>query len=65
VVVEVKVFIDASGKVTKTEPLTHANPVLITASRSAATLWTFQPARRDGQNVASEMVLRFKFDPAK
>jgi outer membrane biosynthesis protein TonB len=65
VVVEVKVFIDASGKVTKTEPLTHANPVLITASRSAATLWTFQPARKNGQNVASEMVLRFKFDPGK
>jgi hypothetical protein len=65
VVVEVTVFIDASGKVTKTEPFTHANPVLITAARSAATLWTFQPARRNGQNVASEMILRFKFDPAR
>jgi hypothetical protein len=65
VVVEVKVFIDASGKVTKTEPFTHANPALITAARSAATLWTFRPARKNGQNVASEMILRFKFDPAR
>jgi hypothetical protein len=62
-VVEIKVFIDANGKVRKTEPLTQASPVLITAARSAAILWAFQPARRQGLNVSSEMVLRFRFDP--
>ena len=65
VVVEIKVFIDASGKVFKTEPLTHTSPVLITAARSAAILWKFQPARREGLSVASEIILRFKFDPAQ
>jgi outer membrane biosynthesis protein TonB len=65
VVVEIKVFIDASGKVLKTEPLTHTSPVLITAARSAAILWKFQPARREGLSVASEIILRFKFDPAQ
>lgn len=65
VLVEIKVFIDASGNVRKTETLTHANPVLVTAAQSAASLWTFHPARKAGQNVPSEMVLRFKFDPPK
>jgi hypothetical protein len=65
VLVEIKVFIDASGNVRKTKTLTHANPVLVTAAQSAANLWTFHPARRAGQNVPSEMVLRFKFDPPK
>jgi hypothetical protein len=64
-VVEIKVYIDAAGRVLRTEPLTQANPVLITAARSAAILWGFQPARRQGLNVASEMILRFKFDPAR
>jgi hypothetical protein len=65
VLVDIKVFIDASGKVRKTEPLTHANPVLLTAAQSAASLWTFHPARIAGQSVPSEMILRFKFDPPK
>jgi hypothetical protein len=64
-VVEIKVFIDAYGKVRGTEALTQANPILINAARSAAILWAFQPARRQGLNVASEIVLRFKFDPAQ
>jgi len=64
-VVEIKVFVDASGNVLKTEPLTHANPALATAAQSVARLWTFHPARKAGQNVPSEMVLRFKFDLTK
>jgi len=64
-VVEIKVFVDASGNVLKTEPLTHANPALTTVAQSTAKLWTFHPARKAGQNVPSEMVLRFKFDLTK
>jgi hypothetical protein len=65
VLVEIKVFIDASGKVKKTELLTPANPLLVAAVQSAASLWTFHPARKAGQNAPSEMILRFKFDPPK
>jgi len=64
-VVEIKVFIDASGKVRKAEPLNHANPALASVAQSVARLWTFRPAREAGQNVPSEMVLQFKFDPPK
>ena len=65
VLIEIKVFIDASGKVRKTEPLTHANPLLVSTAQRAASLWTFHPALKAGQSVPSEMILRFKFDPPK
>jgi hypothetical protein len=65
VLVDIKVFIDASGNVRKTEPLTHTNPALVSVARSAAQLWIFHPARRGGQDIPSEMILQFKFDPPK
>jgi hypothetical protein len=65
VVVQIKVFIDASGKVRKTDRLSQANPVLATAAESVAKLWTFHPARKAGHAVPSEMILQFKFDAPK
>ena len=63
--VEVMVAIDESGKVVKAEPQPQpgVNPVMMSAALQAARQWTFDPARRGDQPVASEMLLRFNFAP--
>lgn len=65
--VDVKVRIDETGRVVRAEPLPINEPVsssLVSAARSAAMLWRFEPARRGGQPVPSDLVLRFQYRPA-
>ncbi len=60
--VQVLVEINAKGKVTKATPSGPiANLQLTVAATKAASYWEFDPARRDGQAVPSEMMLIFKF----
>jgi hypothetical protein len=62
-VVEVRVSIDRTGRVTKAEPLPKrgVSSVFYAAAVAAATEWQFQPARRDNEPVISELVLQFVF----
>jgi outer membrane biosynthesis protein TonB len=65
--VEVKVLIDEAGRVLKAEPVSQPAPVsafLIGAARNAALLWRFEPAKRAGRPVQSEMIIKFRFHPA-
>jgi outer membrane biosynthesis protein TonB len=59
--VEVKVSIDAAGKVTHAETLSSGNPYLSKLSANTATLWQFEPAKVNGRNVPSEMKLVFRY----
>ena len=64
--VDVRVEIDATGRVTQARPLASIGPVsafLVASARAAARLWLFEPARRGSQNVPSEMVLKFRYTP--
>jgi TonB family protein len=58
--VDVKVFIDESGKVSRAQVLTKGSE-FASAALSAARQWQFTPARKHGKAVASEMVLHFRF----
>jgi len=58
--VDVKVFIDESGNVTRVEALTKGGRVLALAAMSAAQQWQFTPARKHGKPVPSEMLLHFR-----
>jgi len=63
--VDVKVVIDATGKVvsaTPTEAHMPAQKMLAPQAVQAALLWRFEPARRNGQPVSSESVLKFDFE---
>ena len=65
--VQIKVEIDAFGRVVKAEPLPVTEPVsgfLVSAARNAALLWRFEPARRGDQAVASQLILKFQYRPA-
>jgi TonB family protein len=62
--VEVKVNVDAEGRVSDARPLNASGSsqrLLGPTAVQAAKLWLFEPARRDGQPVASETVLKFDF----
>jgi outer membrane biosynthesis protein TonB len=61
--VDVKVYIDESGNVSRAQLLTKKNE-LAGASLGAARQWQFTPARRHDKPVASEMVLHFRFGGA-
>ncbi|HEY0565771.1 MAG TPA: TonB family protein [Terriglobales bacterium] len=56
----VNVEIDASGHVTATRARS-GNPLLIEPAVSAARLWKFEPATRNGKPIASLKTLRFRF----
>jgi len=60
--VTVRVAVDPSGNVTSAT-LDSAGPSRYFADRAlqAARRWTFSPPKIDGQNVASEWILRFQF----
>lgn len=58
--VDVKVFIDESGKVTRALVLTKGSE-FARAALGAALQWQFAPARKHDKAVASEMVLHFQF----
>jgi hypothetical protein len=65
--VNVKVSIDAAGRVTLAESLPGKLPVdesVTSAARKAAAAWRFAPAQRGGRPVPSELILRFQFRPA-
>jgi hypothetical protein len=60
--VQVLVAIDAKGKVVKATPVGPIADVrLIAAATKAAQFWEFDPARLNGQAIASEMTLIFRF----
>jgi len=64
--VEIKVYIDETGRVTKTEPLSPKESVpnsMVQTSVEAARLWKFKPARKGTQPIPSQMVLQFAFKP--
>ena len=58
--VDVKVFIDASGSVTRAQALTKGSD-LSGAAVAAAQKWQFTPARKHDKPAPSEMVLHFHF----
>jgi TonB-like protein len=65
VTVDVKVVIDASGNVLSATPMgasTAAQKILAPQAVQAALLWRFEPARRNGQRVNSESLLKFDFE---
>jgi TonB family protein len=57
--VDVKVFIDESGNVSRAQVLTKGSD-LAGAALNAARQWQFTPARKHDKPVASEMVLHFR-----
>jgi TonB family protein len=60
--VDVKVWIDKSGQVTKAELLSDtAEPELGEIASNAALKWTFEPARLSDHAIPSEMVMHFRF----
>ena len=62
---EVKVEIDAEGKVvnvTPVEPLSATQKLLAPQAAQAARLWRFEPARRNGEPVGSESRVKFDFE---
>ena len=58
--VDVKVYIDEEGNVSRAQLLTKKNE-LAGVSLGAARLWHFTPARKHDKPVASEMLLHFRF----
>ena len=62
--IEVSVGIDAAGKVTSAQSPAYTGVAghLTQLAKDAVRSWTFQPARRNGQPIASELVIRFNFD---
>jgi outer membrane biosynthesis protein TonB len=61
--VDVKVYIDESGNVSRAQLLTKKSE-LAGASLGAARQWHFRPARKHDKPVASEVVLHFRFGGA-
>jgi hypothetical protein len=62
--IEVRVSIDASGRVVGAQPVNSKGPLNAFVSGlavNAARLWRFEPARRGAQAVSSETILRFEF----
>jgi hypothetical protein len=59
--VQVLVAIDAKGKVVKVTPVGPIADVrLVAAATKSAQFWEFEPARLNGQAIASEMTLIFR-----
>jgi TonB family protein len=60
--VAVKVAVDASGNVTDVTFVSHGpSEYFARLAHNAAEQWKFAPAQMNGQNVASEWVLKFAF----
>lgn len=61
--VEIRVHIDESGRVLFAEvPAKLADSPLVKAAADAALEWRFTPARANGREVASDVLLRFDFE---
>ncbi|MCL4401116.1 MAG: energy transducer TonB, partial [Acidobacteria bacterium] len=64
IAVEIKVRVDQAGHVTTAELLgTNAPEMLQELVLDAARGWQFAPAQLNGRAVASQSVLRFRFEP--
>jgi hypothetical protein len=62
--VDVKVWIDDTGQVTRTELLSDGiEPEIGEIASNAAYKWNFEPARVSDRPVSSEMVMHFHFVP--
>jgi len=61
--VEVKLFVDKTGRVVRAEPVTKINldPDAARLALHAAREMRFHPAQRGGQDVESETVIEFEF----
>jgi hypothetical protein len=59
-IVDVKVFIDDAGNVTRAQALEKGGE-LTGAALNAARQWRFTPARKHNKPVSSEMLLHFRF----
>jgi hypothetical protein len=62
--IEVKVSIDSEGKVMAATPANtsgSSQKLLSPSAVQAAMLWRFEPARRNGQPVDSQTILKFDF----
>lgn len=65
--IEVQVEIDTAGKVVSATPignLTAVQKLLASKAVDAARLWRFEPARKNGDPVESESLLKFDFEPS-
>jgi hypothetical protein len=62
--VDVKIWINDKGDVTKTELITdHVPPEVADVASTAANKWKFKPARLSDRPVSSEVVMHFRFVP--
>ena len=64
VAIQVRVSVDAAGKVTGVEPVTRRNGVaelLASSVTSAVKSWKFEPASRGDEKVPGDLVLSFTF----
>jgi len=62
--VEVKAYVDATGRVTRADVVsTNFHRLLTTAVTDAARKWAFEPARMGGKPVAGEAKIVFLFRP--
>jgi outer membrane biosynthesis protein TonB len=62
--VDVRVWIDDKGDVTKSELITeHVQPDIADIASNAANKWKFKPARLSDRPVSSELVMHFRFVP--
>jgi hypothetical protein len=65
--IEIEVKIDTAGKVVSATPvgnLTAVQKLLADRAVDAARLWRFEPARKNGEAVESESLLKFDFGPS-
>jgi hypothetical protein len=63
--ISIRVEIDAAGRVVSATPsgtLTPTQKLLAPQAVQAARLWRFQPARKNGEAVESESILKFDFE---
>jgi TonB family protein len=62
--IQVKVHVDAAGKVVSAEPVGGSATTQVPASYvvSAARYWRFEPARRDGVPVPAEVTVNVDFE---
>ena len=66
VAVGVKVYVGESGAVNNAEVVDYGDPLNLTlanAALAAARNWTFEPSRVDDIPVASQLIIRFYFNP--
>jgi TonB family protein len=60
--INVRVEVDATGRVIRAEPVSRGKQDYLTAlALEAARQWRFSPARQGSQNVSSSTVVGFQF----